>query len=293
MKKEMIYFRIAKCAIGNSLGVILNLYKHVLRMGLAGKIEVHYIKNYHRDMLLCVPVFHEGIIKFKKITLLTRAMDKFGIAPYSTYPCSWLTLRDEPVVRLEIPKQYKRTFDVPVNSISIHVREKGSWDLKDWEPERFVDVKPFHKIAIKYADMGYRVIQIGDPNMTRFPKHPNIFTLSHVQNKTLMDDFYAISKSRCFLATDSGMWPAGVAFNTPTILSNSCQPVSRWWPWRPGHPHLNKKLIELSSGKVLSNEEIIEKWGPVRYYEREGYKLADNTIEELDKAVSSVLRTVS
>lgn len=277
-----------RASIGNGVEAIHSLYKNILVFGLQDEvIEVYYKHDYQKQLLQCIPILKEESLI--KIEGETPYFEPFGYGYY----LGWEILKEPPVIKLVIPDTFEPKFSVPEKSISIHARE-SSYDSgwgKQHQPERFVNIEPFHKLALYYADNGYKVYQIGDHNMTPFPEHENIIRVSHIENKTILDDCYAIANSQVCLATDSGMWVCSVCFGTKTILSNSCHPIDKWWPdEKLGHITLNKKLIEEGTGRILSNEEIIDKWGPKRFFERDGYKLVDNSYDELKDAVERALR---
>ena len=115
--------------------------------------------------------------------------------------------------------------------------------------------------------------------------------LKDVEDKTLLDDFYSVQNCSVVLGTESAMNVAGLCFNSKTIHSNSCKPCSDWWM---GDINLVKKLVERKTKKVMTNDEIIEKWGKEgihSFYKdiKNDYELFDNTYEELDEAIKKLL----
>lgn len=175
--------------------------------------------------------------------------------------------------------------------LAIHAREPGyKYYAKDHEPERFVEVQAFIEVAEHYLARGLKVVRIGDPSCTPFPRHPGLFDAAHWPNKRLGHDMAIIQRARVLLATDSGIWPLGVALGTPTVLSNSChgQPAMgaqrHWFPWEPGHLVLNKHLVAL--GRELSAREGVELFRGARWRPIPGkVELYDNTVAELIDAV--------
>lgn len=283
-------------SIGNSIELVLNLYKHVVRHQISDKILIDYTRPYHKDLLLSVPIFNNKNVKIRQISPLRNKILRIISMKnnlYESYPRGWSALVGAPRVRLKIYKQYKPKIDIPEKSIAIHLRESGTWGEGTTEPWRDVDIHPYHNIALKYARKGYVIVQLGTSRMTKFPKHENIIHLSHAPGKRLIDDLYAISRSRLLLASDSGIFPAGFAFGTPTILSNCCRHLEGWGGWRPGEVILNKKVVKKTSGKILSEKQVLELYAnnpSKKFVSMEGYYLLDNTFEELDEAVYKMLK---
>ena len=284
-----IYFEKSCQALGNGMTTVSGLYKCLVLSHFSAinrGFEIHYQSWSQGIFASCIPGVKE--YQIKKVSKLDKCNYE-----YTRFNQGWRFWRSPPYVKLCIPNSYRPKFEVPRGAIAIHAREAGTYDSgwgADHQPERFVNVETFHKIALEYANKGHMVIQIGTKEMTRFPDHENIFCLSHLPGKTLMDDLYAMDNCDVMLGTESGMEVCAASFSTPTILSNSCHPVERWWPKvEVGHFVLNKKLVENSSGKVLSNQEIVDKWGPKRYFARPGYTLLDNTYEELKGAIDIYL----
>jgi len=179
--------------------------------------------------------------------------------------------------------------------IAIHAREPGyKYFGGNHEPERFVAPETFMRLAEHWAERGFKVVRIGDPSMTPFPSHPRIVDAALWPTKRLIHDMTLIGLADMLIATDSGVWPIGVALGTPTLLSNSChgQPAlgthSHWFPWEPGHAVLNKRLF-------LRGEEVPAKVGValfkgMRWREvPDVARLEDNTLEQLVAASTALL----
>ena len=179
--------------------------------------------------------------------------------------------------------------------ITIHAREPGyKYYTPAHEPERFVSPEPFMRLAEYWAERGFKVVRIGDPSCTPFPSHPRIVDAAHWQGKRLIHDLVLIGLSDALVATDSGVWPIGVALGTPTLLSNSChgQPahgtLSHWFPWEPGHAVLNKRL--LVHGEAVPAEVGVSLFEGRRWREIAGVtRLEDNTLDELIEATTRLL----
>jgi len=222
--------------------------------------------------------------------------------PYEGFEYTWERMkRGQPIVHIEIPKDYKKMFDVKEKTICFHVREsiirknEAGWYDSNYhkhEPERFVTSEPYIKLAVELANDGWNIIVLGDKGSTAFPKHKNIFNLCHLEDKTLMDDFYAVSKCDYIVASTSCMQVAGRAFGKKVLHSDNVHPHERWWF---GDINLFKKLIHRESDRLIPNEEFIQRWGmdpfkipfyPARSNE---YRLVDCSYEDIKKGLQELM----
>ena len=276
-------FKLDHFAIGNTLSQTLCLYKHIVSNNInISEIEVHYKNDINKNCAYCIP----GITQ--------KQVKPIDGSSYEKFSSSWTKMKEIPYVYLEVPKWFTPKFKVNKKSIVIQPREKsgfGGNHYNNHQVERFVDVFPFHKLATKYAELGYQIFHCGDSNTKLFPKHKNIIELPLIKNKTLLDDFYAVEHSAVVLGTESAMNVAGLCFNTQTIHSNSCHPHSDWWM---GDINLTKKLIYKKTKKQLSNKEIINKWGKQGIHHffhkiKNDYELLNNSYEELDESIQKLL----
>lgn len=106
----------------------------------------------------------------------------------------------------------------------IQFREAGTYwkrvDGANSEPERFVDPRSFHQLAIKLANLGFKVFRTGDSRQQPMPNHPNICDLTRQENWNLLDDLYVISRASLCIFTDSGIWPLAAALGRLTLITN-------------------------------------------------------------------------
>lgn len=285
MKKygKVMIFKLDHFAVGNTLSQTLCLYRYLIKNNIdISDIEVHYKNEINKYCAYCIP----GITK--------EQVKPINNSSYKKFESSWVKMKTPPFEFLKIPDWFTPKFEVSKNSIVIQPREKsgfGGNHYNNHEIERFVEVAPFHKLALKYANLGYQIFHCGDPKTTPFPQHENIIELPNINNKTLLDDFYAVQQCSLVLGTESAMNVAGLCFGKKTVHSNSCHPHSDWWM---GDINLTKKLIHKDTEKVLTNEEILNKWGKQGihhffYKIKDKYDLLDNSFEELDESIQKLL----
>jgi len=286
-------------AVGNCVVDHVALAKQKLRYGHAVGLVYDPSIDFHLDMIAANP-YLDAVCPIGAFPGDPRSL------PEPTFGRTWnyLIENTEPV-RLRVPEAVVehvqdllelRGISASDRVISIHAREPGyKYYRKDHEPERFVDVANFIKVAEHYVERGFKVIRIGDPSCTPFPHHPAIFDAAHLPHKRLAHDMAFVARSDLLLATDSGVWPVGVALGTPTVLSNSChgQPamgtVKHWFPWEAGHTVLNKTLV--FEGQKLPPRLGVRLFRGNRWRQVPGKtQLFDNSAEQLIEAVDGLLR---
>ena len=279
-------YKIDHFAIGNTLSQTLCLYKHIVSNNInISEIEIQYKNEINKECIYCIP----GIKKDQ-----VKRVGKYTFPWYKNFNSSWVKMKEPPFVHLKIPSWFKPNFEVNNKSIVIQPREKSGFGGEHYNThqiERFVDVAPFHKLALKYANLGYQIFHCGDINTKQFPQHKNIIELPQIKNKTLLDDFYAVQNCSVVLGTESAINVAGLCFGKKTIHSNSCHPHSDWWM---GDINLTKKLKNRKTGNILSTDEVLNKWGKQgihHFYKTisSEYILLDNTYEELDESIQKLL----
>ena len=279
----MIKFKVNHFAIGNTLSQTLCLYRHIISENIdISDIEIHYKNEINKNCIYCIPGIKREQVK------------PIDNSSYQNYHSSWVRMKQPPFVYLSVPDWFEPKINVENNSIVIQPREKSGFhgeDYNKWELERFVDVEPFHRLATKYADTGHQIIHCGDKNTMNFPTHKNIVELRDIESKTLLDDFHAVQNCGVVLGTESAMNVAGLCFNAKTIHSNSCHPHSDWWM---GDINLNKKLLDRQTGRILTNDDILSRWGKrgIHSFYKEiknQYDLLDNSFEELDESIAKLL----
>ena len=261
-------------ALGNSA-------EHVY--GLAQYLEVNpdetpiiYVEHdFQKYFALCIPNITENNIKyFPKVfdnMDITSVVGRLQEKLYSTdefkdilmpsayahhgktYGGLWEDLLLNPKTELKFnDKNYKNIHNLPNDAIVLQFREtKTFWKRIDGdssEPTRFVNIDTFFRIALHYANLGYKVYRIGDKNQTPMPAHENIVDFAKVENKTINDDLYLLSKSKLFISTDSGIWPMVGGMKKNMVLTNmtSCQnktSIIDWLPKESTKVHLKREFF--------------------------------------------------
>lgn len=226
-------------AIGNSVENTIGLAKQLKRSGDT-EPEIYVEHDFQKCFALCIPgIKEENVKRFSDIgiidaNILVPEAKKRGVYMPNTYgedamsyPAAWADLTKSPDVTLQFPYDtYQNKFDLPRNAIVMQFRECNTFDHRvvgnNEEPERFVDIEVFHELALDYANKGYKVIRLGDKKQKPMPEHPNIidFALFDHEEKTIMDDLYAIAESRVMLSTDSGIWVMASAMKKKLVLAD-------------------------------------------------------------------------
>ena len=287
-------------ALGNSAEHCINIAKEIKR---SGDTDPHiYVElDFQRCFALCIPgvtpdrvhFFEAGIWdKVKAGTDLghiieTKLMtnDEYKdirfppVYAYGlpTYPAMWADIKSEPDATLEFPyEHYTNKHNLPDDAIVMHYREKGTywkrWDGANAEANRFVDIQPFFNVMLHYANRGYKVIKLGDPKQAAAPVHENIIDFGKVpfEERDMLDDLYAIERSKVYLSTDSGIWPQIGGMKKNMVLSNItsvfCNP-------REDYLDVVNWLPEETSTLLFKNRETYQ----------------DNTEAELIEAVNKYL----
>ena len=227
----MKYFYNHYPAIGNGIMMAVSMRKHVINNYYDwSSVYAHCANPYIGEVFKCIPELPE-----ENISVQPRGM----LVNYERYPYTWEIMKDEaPLVNLEIPDTYEKKFDVKKNTICFHVREDNVRDSNDdpgWlsngyyqhEPERFVKSEPYIKLALEYAEKGYNIIVLGDKGSTAFPDHENIFNLCHMDDKTLLDDFYAVANCDYVVASTSCHQVTGRAFGKKVLHTDNVHPYKR------------------------------------------------------------------
>jgi len=286
-------------AVGNCVVDHVCLGKYKQRTGQRVGILFDPKVDFHADLAVCNPYLDAAC-----------SIEEFNGNPASlpepTHGRIWnYLIENTEVAELEIPERVAekvmpelilRGIEPGDRLITIHAREPGYKYLPpDHEPERFVDPKTFMRLAEHWVAQGFKVVRIGDASCTPFPKHPRIVDAALWPGKRLVHDMILIGLSEMLIATDSGVWPIGVALGTPTLLSNSChgQPamgtVSHWFPWMPGHAVLNKRLF--FHGEEVPAEIGISLFKGTRWRNvPDVARLEDNSLEQLILTSTALLQ---
>jgi len=235
-------------ALGNSAEHTINIAKHIKRINDKDP-HIYVETDFQRCFALCIPGITPNRVHFfrpntfkdigtsktvehvmnENINSNEEYKDIHFPTVYAyknpSYKGQWGDLKDDPDITLKFPyKIYNNKHNLPSNAIVVHIRERGTyykrWDGANAEPQRFVNPQIIFNVMIFFAEQGYPIIRLGDPNQTPAPKHPNIIDFTRVKNRNMLDDLYTIDQSSVFLSTDSGIWPMAGGMKKNLVLSN-------------------------------------------------------------------------
>lgn len=280
-------------ALGNSAEQVVNLSNYIKKIGDL-KPVIFVEKEFQMHMAMCIPnatiYFYDlpgsdldklnEIQKTDKVNKYLQNIhmpDVYFSDKSLTYPSVWSDLKNQDN-SLILPDGYIPVMDVNEKTICMQIREpKTYWKRVDGdnnEVERFVDKDIYFQVALHFADKGFKVIRIGDSKQTPMPSHENIIDFALNPSRTMLDDLYISSKSKCFLSCDSGIWPAAYALGANLIISNVTSTMRKGVLYKP-------EIMDWMSSATI----IPKKWQNSWFG---GYYI-DNTKEQLIKAIDSYL----
>lgn len=225
-------------ALGNSAEQIVNLSDFIQKNGDTNPI-IFVETHFQKDFALCIPgVKEENIVFYDNNTLNVEKLPapenienlKDIYLPdvyfenHLNYPSVWANLKHIKHY-LKFPEEtYEDIHKLPKKAIVLSIRESNTYykrfDGANCEPERFVNPQTFFDLAIHFANLGYKIVRIGDINQTAMPVHENIIDFAKQPNRRMLDDLYLIKNAQIFLSCDSGVWPMAGGLESPLILSN-------------------------------------------------------------------------
>jgi hypothetical protein len=240
-------------ALGNGAEHVINLAQ-TIKLWKDEDPEIYVENEWQRMMARCIPNIKDNNIKmfpdlasmeykssnwlgFNNLSLQDIHMP--GVYPFiKTYPAGWNNIVINKTPTLFFPEsEYKNTHNLPKNAIVITLREyKTYWKREEGDSgefQRFVSIKPFHEIALYYANLGYKVVRIGSSKETDFPKHDNIIDFAKYNNRTLLDDLYLIDNAKVFISCDSGIWPMAGGMKKNMVLTNVSYLGNQYTGWLP------------------------------------------------------------
>jgi putative glycosyltransferase (TIGR04372 family) len=275
-------------ALGNSAEQVVNLSNFIKEINDPNPV-IYVETEFQKHMAMCIPNaeirFYElseaELSKLNEIKNTKKISDYFKdiympdvyFSDYSlNYPSVWKNLTQKKN-ELRIPDWFVPKFDIDANTICIQIREpKTYWkriDGDNCELDRFVEKEIYFEIALYFADKGYKVVRIGDSKQTPMPEHENIIDFALEKERTMMDDLYISSKSRCFLSCDSGIWPVAYALGANLIVSNVTSAVQK------------PEIMDWMDKAIVLPKKWKKKWF--------GGKYIDNSKEDLIDAINSWL----
>tara|TARA_R110000803_G_scaffold209367_1_gene278877 strand:- start:640 stop:1512 length:873 start_codon:yes stop_codon:yes gene_type:complete len=234
-------------ALGNSAEHTVGLSKHLYRTNDEDP-QVFVETEFQRDFALCIKgitpdrvhmfeasifdgINGGNIVDIFKERLYSKELykDVHMPPPYSynglMYDAMWEHLEVTNEAQLEFPFElHEDKYNIPKDAILIQIREPNTYwkrvDGANSEPSRFVEKQTFFDIALHYANLGHKVVRIGDIKQTPMPYHKNIIDLAKIEGRTMMDDLYALATCKVFLSCDSGIWPMAGGMKKNLVLSN-------------------------------------------------------------------------
>lgn len=152
-------------------------------------------------------------------------------------------------------------------------------------PHRDVDDRTYETLVNWIIDeLGGQVVRLGHPEMRRFPERPGYVDLSAVPNEFLLQAT-AVSRARFMIMTPSGPAMLPGAFRVPCASTNA---VDFQGIWHEGDIVLCKHLFDPAGRRVpltsLLREGTLHQHVFAHKTTREGFRLLDNTAEELKQA---------
>jgi putative glycosyltransferase (TIGR04372 family) len=238
-------------AFGNSACHVVGLGRHIAN--IEDKEPLIYVEHeFQKHFAMCIPGVSEDNIKYfpddiKMAYVNPNPSPTWGgynneklndihmpnVYPFPVgYPSDWQDLIGDTEHYLKFPYDiYTNKHNLPDNAIVISIREpKTFWKRSDGdncEPARFVQPKTFFDIALHFANLGHKVVRIGDKNQTPMPVHENIMDFAKYEDRNILDDLYLLSKCKVHLSSDSGVWPMTAGLKRNLILSNVTSAVNK------------------------------------------------------------------
>ena len=280
-------------ALGNSAEQVVNLSNFIKEKNDSSPV-IFVETEFQKDMAMCIPnseikfydLSEDELTKLNEISNTNRIIkyleniympdvyfDEYNL----NYPSIWMNLKNKNN-KLRIPSSYIPKIEADERTICIQIREpKTYWKRSDgdnYDLERFVDKKVYFEVALYFANRGFKVVRIGDRNQTPMPAHENIIDFALEINRTMMDDLYISSKSKCFLSCDSGIWPTAYALGASLIVSNVTSTMRKGTLYKP-------EIMNWMDNAVIKHKKWHKKWFRGEYI--------DNKKEELIDAINGFL----
>lgn len=239
-------------ALGNSAEQIVNL-SNFIKEKKDDQPVIYVEKEFQKHMAMCIPnaeikfyaLSGEELNKLNEIQKTEKVLEilKYIYMPdvyFSenalNYPSVWANLKNKKN-ELRIPDSYVPVIGVDEKTICIQIREPNTYwkrvDGDNFDLERFVNKDIYFEVALYFANRGFKVIRIGDSKQTPMPSHENITDFALRTSRTMLDDLYICSKSKCFLSCDSGIWPAAYALGANLIVSNVTSTMKKGSLYKP------------------------------------------------------------
>tara|TARA_R110000782_G_scaffold237024_1_gene323179 strand:- start:3515 stop:4546 length:1032 start_codon:yes stop_codon:yes gene_type:complete len=333
-------------SIGNSAEHTIGLAMYLKSNNIdPSSIEVYVENEWQKDFVLCIDgiceknvKFFEGIVDSSPSGDKSNVQDIYMPNVYPAFPlsyeCNWDYLEKQKHLDVTLKfdsESYENKFNLPKDAIVLFHREEGTWwkrvDGSNSEPQRFVDPKIFHKLALHYANLGHKVIKIGDKNQAPLPgkysnsefgadyEHPNIVDFTkYLNNKgeplwTLRDYLFILQNCKAFVSCDAGIWPLAAAMKKNMVFCNvAC--IFELSGMGVEEAHIDHMISAPFKGETVSLIPLTMKrfkgqmvdWMPkettkviykkffVDRHDKNGYiKVSDNSFDEIKEALESFL----
>ena len=159
---------------------------------------------------------------------------------------------------------------------TMHYRQGSTFPRRS-ATNRDVDPATFHALA-RYVceELGGQMVRLGHPGMDPAPAIPGYIDLSTLP---LELQFFAVSKARFMIGTDSGPGSLGSAFATPCAKTNAVYEDGAWWE----HDILLAKNVVNWLGEVVSlhgqwPDRMLHFWNLA---DGANFRLVDNNFAQL------------
>lgn len=170
--------------------------------------------------------------------------------------------------------------------VGIHIRESHTANhLRSQPISSYVE-------PIKYlTQLGFKVIRLGNPSMTKMPELPGLLDLSQGENHKILHA-YVIAKAKFFIATNSGPGSIPMLFNVPTLHTNVTSINKNVCLQNKGSIYIPKKIVDRNN-HALSYGEILQ--SPIGYSEKNPtnnseYKFLPNSPKEIIGGIEEMVQ---
>jgi putative glycosyltransferase (TIGR04372 family) len=280
-------------ALGNSAEQVVNLSNFIKIKG-DNQPVIYVEKEFQKYMAMCIPnakiIFYDlleneldRLNEVQKMDKVYKYLENIYMPDVYfndknlNYPSVWSNLSGHDNT-LRMPDSYVPVMNVDQKTICIQIREPNTyWKRVDGDNndlERFVDKEIYFQVALHFANEGFKVIRIGDGKQTPMPTHENITDFALNPTRTMLDDLFISSKSKCFLSCDSGIWPMAYALGANLIVSNVTSTMKKGVFYKP-------EIMNWMDGATIIPKKWHKKWFNGTYI--------DNSKEELIEAIDNYL----
>lgn len=176
--------------------------------------------------------------------------------------------------------------------VTVHCREDGFRDQTAHRARnaRIADCLPALQ---RLVALGYTVIRIGDPSMSRLPERPGFVDYAHSPRKSQKLDVLLVAGAAFHIGSSSGMSLVPLLFGTPCLFLN-------WYPttllpWGPRTWTVLKTLTDAATGCRVHDPAVLYSVGKVPDAEvvaELGYVIGDLTPAEVEAAVAAFMETL-